>query len=138
MMTTEPMTTRGAHYTALLETMDHQGSAKLHAKEREQLLEAADALLFGEPEREDLLRSAESLIELLETSERWSAESSTACASTFTAATPPAGAAERRSSPLRRPPRSGCGFDLEMFPVTFVRAEDLPVRPSWPMLCPPL
>lgn len=75
MMTTEPMTTRGAHYTALLETMDHQGATKLHAKEREQLLEAADALLFGEPEREHLLRVAESLIELLETSERWSAES---------------------------------------------------------------
>jgi hypothetical protein len=75
MMTTEPMTTRGAHYTALLDTMDHHGATKLHAKEREQLLEAADALLFGEPEREELLRSAETLIELLETSERWSAES---------------------------------------------------------------
>ena len=48
MTTAEPMTTRGAHYTALLETIDHQGVAKLHAKEREHLLEAADALLFGE------------------------------------------------------------------------------------------
>ncbi|HEV7161860.1 MAG TPA: hypothetical protein VGN25_01260 [Solirubrobacteraceae bacterium] len=75
MTAAEPMTTRGAHYTALLETMDHQGATKLHAKEREQLLEAADALLFGEPESEELLRSAESLIESLETSERWSAES---------------------------------------------------------------
>ncbi|HEY4450582.1 MAG TPA: hypothetical protein VGN13_03170 [Solirubrobacteraceae bacterium] len=75
MMTTEPMTTRGAHYTALLDTMDHQGSTKLHAKEREQLLEAADALLFGEPESERLLRSAEALIESLETTERWSADS---------------------------------------------------------------
>lgn len=74
-MTTEQMTTRGAHYTRLLETIDHQGPAKLHAKEREQLLEAADALLFGEPESERLLRSAEAVIELLETSERWSAES---------------------------------------------------------------
>jgi hypothetical protein len=75
MMTTEPMTTRGAHYTALLDTMDHQGATKLHAKEREQLLEAADALLFGEPESERLLRSAEVVIESLEASERWSAES---------------------------------------------------------------
>ena len=33
MMTTEPMTTRWAHYTALIEIMDHQGSAKLHAGE---------------------------------------------------------------------------------------------------------
>jgi hypothetical protein len=75
MMTAEPMITRGAHYTALLDTIDHQGATKLHAKEREQLLEAADALLFGEPERARTLRSAEALIEALETSGRWSAES---------------------------------------------------------------
>jgi hypothetical protein len=68
------MTTRGAHYTALLETIDHQGPTKLHASEREQLLAAADALLFDEPESRRLLRSAEELIESLETSERWSAE----------------------------------------------------------------
>ncbi len=75
MTAAQPMTTRGAHYTALLETIDHQGVTKLHAKEREQLLEAADALLFGEPESEQLVRAAEALIESLETSERWSAES---------------------------------------------------------------
>jgi hypothetical protein len=72
--TSEPMTARGAHYTALLETIERQGSTKLHAKEREQLLEAADALLFGEPESRRVLRAAEDLIESLETSERWSAE----------------------------------------------------------------
>jgi hypothetical protein len=76
MMTSdEPMTARGAHYTALLETIDHQGPAKLHPREREQLLEAADSLLFSEPENQQLLRSAEELIESLEASERWSAES---------------------------------------------------------------
>jgi hypothetical protein len=75
MMTTEPMTTRGAHYTALIDTMDHHGATKLHANEREQLLEAADALLFGEADSERLLRAAEVVIESLETSERWSAES---------------------------------------------------------------
>jgi hypothetical protein len=74
MTTAEPMTARGAHYTALLETIERQGAAKLHAKERETLLEAADALLFGEPESRQLLRAAEELIESLETSERWSAE----------------------------------------------------------------
>jgi hypothetical protein len=73
--TVEPMNARGAHYTALLEAIDHQGATKLHAGEREQLLEAADALLFGEPENRQLLRSAEELIESLESSERWSAES---------------------------------------------------------------
>jgi hypothetical protein len=75
MTAVEPMSARGAHYTALLETIDHHGPTKLHASEREHLLEAADALLFGEPENGRLLRSAENLIESLETSERWSAES---------------------------------------------------------------
>ncbi len=75
-MTTTPelMTARGAHYTALLAAIDHQGPTKLHAKERDELLEAADALLFGEPDGRRLLRGAEELIESLETSGRWSAE----------------------------------------------------------------
>jgi hypothetical protein len=75
MTTAESMTARGAHYTTLLEKIDNHGATKLHAREREQLLEAADALLFGEPENRRLLRSAEELIESLEASERWSAES---------------------------------------------------------------
>lgn len=75
MMTAEPMVARGAHYTALLDTIDHKGATKLHAREREQLLEAADALLFGEPDSERTVRWAEVLIEDLETSKRWSAES---------------------------------------------------------------
>jgi 1,2-phenylacetyl-CoA epoxidase PaaB subunit len=75
MMTAEPMITRGVHYTALVDTIDHQGAAKLHAREREQLLEAADVLLFGEPDSKWAVRSAEVLIEVLETSERWSVES---------------------------------------------------------------
>ena len=75
MMTAEPMVARGAHYTALLDTIDHQGATKLHAREREQLVEAADVLLFGEPDSERTVRSAEVLIEALQTSERWSAES---------------------------------------------------------------
>jgi hypothetical protein len=75
MMTAEPMITRGVHYTALVDTIDHQGATKLHAREREQLLEAADVLLFGEPDSKWAVRSAEVLIEALETSERWSVES---------------------------------------------------------------
>jgi hypothetical protein len=74
-MNAETMSARGQHYTALLETLDRQGPAKLHRHEREQLLEAADALLFGEADGRGRLRSAEELIESLETSERWSAES---------------------------------------------------------------
>ena len=72
MMTAEPMITRGAHYTALLDTIDHRGATKLGAGEREQLLEAADALLFDEPDSESAVRSAEVLIDALGTKERWS------------------------------------------------------------------
>jgi hypothetical protein len=75
MTTAESMAARAAHYTALLGTIERQGAAKLHSKEREQLLEAGDALLFGEPENQRTLRSAEELIEALETSGRWSVES---------------------------------------------------------------
>jgi hypothetical protein len=75
MMTAEAMGARGAHYTALLDTMDQQGSTKLHAGEREQLLAAADALLFAEPDSERTVGSAEVLIKALEASERWSVES---------------------------------------------------------------
>jgi hypothetical protein len=74
MTDTKTMSARSAHYTALLELIDHHGAAKLHAKEREQLLEAADSLLFGEPESERQVRAAETQIEALETSGRWSAE----------------------------------------------------------------
>lgn len=74
-MASQPMSARGAHYTALIEIMDHQGVTKLHAGEREQILRAADALLFGEPDSETLLREAGIVIESLELSERWTAES---------------------------------------------------------------
>ena len=75
MTSEEQMTARGAHYTALLDTIDHQGATQLHARQREQLLEAADALLFGEPDSQRAVRSAEVLIKALESSERWSVES---------------------------------------------------------------
>jgi hypothetical protein len=49
------MITRGAHYTALLNTIDHQGATKLHAREREQLKTKAwrgPMTVSGETERE--------------------------------------------------------------------------------------
>jgi hypothetical protein len=75
MMTAEPMIARGAHYTALLEMIDQRGATKLDAGERERLLEAADVLLFGEADSELTVRSAEVLIEALQSSQRWSVES---------------------------------------------------------------
>ena len=75
MMTAEPMIARGAHYTALLDVIDQRGVTKLHAGERERLLEAAVVLLFGEADSELTVRSAEVLIEALQSSGRWSVES---------------------------------------------------------------
>jgi hypothetical protein len=75
MTSAEPMTERAAHYTALLETIEHQGTASLHGRERDQLMEAADGLLFGEQGSEQRLRGVQELIEALEESGRWSAES---------------------------------------------------------------
>jgi hypothetical protein len=75
MMTAAPMIARGAHYTALLDMIDQREATRLHAGEREQLLEAADVLLFSEPDSELAVRSAEALIEALESSQRWSARS---------------------------------------------------------------
>jgi hypothetical protein len=72
---TQEMTTRSGHYTALVETISARGATKLHAHEREQLLGAADALLFGDHSSEQQLARALELIARLRESERWSAES---------------------------------------------------------------
>lgn len=69
-MTAEPMIARGAHYTARLDTIDQGAATKLHARERE--LEAADVLLFGEPDSEQTVRWAKVLIEGLQIGKRWS------------------------------------------------------------------
>ncbi|MEA2266458.1 MAG: hypothetical protein QOE27_2041 [Solirubrobacteraceae bacterium] len=89
MTVTDQMITRGAHYTGLLAAMDSRGATKLRRDERELLLEAADELLFDEPDGDVALDRALELIAGLEESDRWS----------------PVGAAE-----LRRHIR-GCGFD---------------------------
>lgn len=59
---------RGRSYTALRAELDRQGP--LHRRERELLLEAADALLFGEPEGWWRRAEAMALLEALECNER--------------------------------------------------------------------
>jgi hypothetical protein len=61
-MTTEEMVARGHSHTALRAELARQGL--LHRHERELLLEAADALLFDEPEAQTRTAAA---LELLET-----------------------------------------------------------------------
>jgi len=46
----EDLARRGRAHTRLRELLDERGPAALHAHEREQLVDAADALLFNEPE----------------------------------------------------------------------------------------
>jgi hypothetical protein len=72
---TQQMTIRSSHYTALLETIGAHGATKLHPYEREQLLAVADALLFGDPDSEQALAGALELIARLRESERWSPQS---------------------------------------------------------------
>ena len=58
-----------------IETMDARGATKLHPGEREQLVQAGDALLFGEPDSERLLHYALQMIRGLRESGRWPDES---------------------------------------------------------------
>ena len=74
MAAAESMVERGGHYTALVELLDEAGSTRVTQRERDLLLGAADALLFGEADREWRLREAEELIESLESSQRISPE----------------------------------------------------------------
>lgn len=70
----QSMRTRSAHYTALVEMLDHRVAGALRVADRAQVLGAADALLFGDVESERLVRGAEAAIESLEVDSRWSAE----------------------------------------------------------------
>jgi hypothetical protein len=67
-MNLEHMPLRGRAHTRLRAELQRQGA--LHNHERELLLDAADALLFDEPESADRRAEALELLNRLETSER--------------------------------------------------------------------
>jgi hypothetical protein len=67
-MNTRDLITRGVRHTALRAELDRQGL--LFAREREILMDAADALLFDEPEAELFRIEALALIEALEANGR--------------------------------------------------------------------
>jgi hypothetical protein len=75
MNTTDEMTTRGRARTALRTELDRQGP--LHPRERALLLDAADALLFDEPDAELWRIEARALLEGLEILERRTAAEAT-------------------------------------------------------------
>jgi len=66
----DSLAARGRSHTHLRELLDARDSI-LHAHEREQLLDAADALLFDESEGEHKLQAARELLTEMVESGRW-------------------------------------------------------------------
>jgi len=67
-MNSQQMVERGRNHTRLRTELDRQGL--LFAHERELILDAADALLFEEPEAEERRREATYLVDALEVNGR--------------------------------------------------------------------
>jgi len=67
-MNSQQMVERGRNHTRLRAELDRQGL--LFAHERELILDAADALLFGEPEADERRRDAMDLLDALEANDR--------------------------------------------------------------------
>lgn len=88
--TAEDLARRGRAHTRLRELLDARGPAALHAAEREQIVDAADALLFGEPDalerRDDALAILDELVE----AERWESDAANAVGQTLRACGPTA------------------------------------------------
>jgi hypothetical protein len=61
--TSEDLARRGRAHTRLRELLDTRGPADLQTHEREQLVDAADALLFNEP---DALERRDAALEVLD------------------------------------------------------------------------
>jgi hypothetical protein len=88
--TSEDLVRRGRAHTRLRELLDARGPAVLHANEREQLVDAADALLFGE---EDALERRDAALDLLDDlvdSDRWEPPAANAVAQALRACGPTA------------------------------------------------
>jgi hypothetical protein len=69
--TSEDLARRGRAHTRLRELLDARGLTSLHQHEREQLVDAADALLFNEPDALDRRDAALDLLDDLVEFGRW-------------------------------------------------------------------
>ena len=86
--TSEDLARRGRAHTRLRELLDSRGPAVLHPGERDQLVDAADALLFAE---EDALERRDSALDLLDDlvdSGRWEPPAANAVAQALRACGP--------------------------------------------------
>ncbi len=78
--TAEDLARRGRAHTRLRELLDARGPALVHAGERETLVDAADALLFGEPDALERRDQALDLLDTLVESGRWEPSAANAIA----------------------------------------------------------
>ena len=69
--TSEDLARRGRAHTRLRELLDSRGPAVLHQRESDQLVDAADALLFNEPEALEARDAALDLLDDLVEFGRW-------------------------------------------------------------------
>ncbi len=67
----EDLARRGRAHTRLRELIDSRGPTRLHAHERETLVDAADALLFNEPDALERRDAALDLLDDLVDYSRW-------------------------------------------------------------------
>jgi len=88
--TTEDLARRGRAHTRLRELLDARGPSSLHPHEREQLVDAADALLFQEPDALERRDAALDLLDDLVECGRWEASAVNAVAQALRACGPAA------------------------------------------------
>ena len=86
----EDLDRRGRAHTRLRELLDARGPTSLHQNERELLVDAADALLFGETDSLERRDAALDLLDDLVESGRWEAAPSNAVAQALRACGVPA------------------------------------------------
>jgi hypothetical protein len=78
--TSEDLARRGRAHTRMRELLDARGPSALHPHERDRLVDAADALLFAEPDALDRRDAALDLLDDLVEFERWEASAANAVA----------------------------------------------------------
>jgi hypothetical protein len=86
--TSEDLARRGRAHTRLRELLGARGPAVLHRHEREDLVDAADALLFGEPDAVERRDAALDLLDDLVESGRWEPSPANAVAQALRACGP--------------------------------------------------
>jgi hypothetical protein len=87
----EDLARRGRARTRLRELLDERGPALVHDHEREQIVDAGDALLFGEPDDLERRDAALDLLDDLVEFGRWEPSAANAVAQALRACGPVAG-----------------------------------------------